>query len=117
MQIIKRGDIFFARLPGTEGSEQKGTRPVIVIQNDIGNEYSPTTIVAFITTKQKKLLPTHVRLHTNTLFFPSTALLEQIRTISKDRLDRYIGTLSEADMRKIDRALEISLALYRKEKK
>ena len=117
---IRRGDIFYTNIEGigqAVGSEQSGSRPAVVIQNDIGNEYSHTTIVAFITTKQKKLLPSHVRLHTNTLFFPSTALLEQIRTISKDRLDRYIGTLSEADMRKIDRALEISLDLYGKEKK
>ena len=117
---IRRGDIYYTNIEDigqTVGSEQSGSRPAIVIQNDIGNEYSPTTIVAFITTRQKKLLPTHVRLHTNTLFYPSTALLEQVRTISKDRLERYIGTLSDKDMKKIDRALEISLALYGKEKK
>lgn len=117
---IRRGDVYYINIEDngqTVGSEQSGSRPGVVIQNDIGNEYSPTTIVAFITTRQKRLLHTHVRLHTNTLFYPSTALLEQIRTVSKDRLERYIGTLSDKDMKKIDRALEISLALYRKEKK
>ena len=117
---IRRGDIFYTNIEGigqAVGSEQSGSRPGIVIQNNTGNEYSPTTIVASITKREKRLLPTHVRLHTNTLFYPSTALLEQIRTVSKDRLERYIGTLSDKDMKKIDRALEISLALYRKEKK
>ena len=111
---IRRGDIFYTRIEGTGqtvGSEQSGCRPAVVIQNDTGNKYSPTTIVAFITTKRKKQLPTHVRLHSNSLYFPSTALLEQRRTVSKDRLVRYIGTLSRADMKKIDRAIQISLEL------
>ena len=117
---IRRGDIYYTNIEDkgqAVGSEQSGSRPAVVIQNDTGNKYSPTTIVAFITTKQKRLLPTHVRLHTNTLFYPSIALLEQIRTVSKDRLGRYIGTVSDKDMKKIDRALEISLELNRKEKK
>ena len=81
---IRRGDVYYINIESTGrtvGSEQSGSRPGIVIQNDTGNEYSPTTIVAFITTRQKRLLPTHVRLHNNTLFYPSTALLEQIRTV------------------------------------
>ena len=117
---VRRGDIYYINIESTGqtvGSEQSGSRPAVVIQNDTGNEYSPTTIVAFITTRKKAILPTHVRLHTNRLFYPSTALLEQIRTVSKDRLERYIGTLSEAEMRKIDKALKISLELYGKEKK
>ena len=111
---IRRGEIFYTRIEGTGqavGSEQSGCRPAVVIQNDTGNKYSPTTIVAFITTKRKRQLPTHVRLHSNSLYFPSTALLEQIRTVSKDRLVKYLGTLSRADMKKIDRAIQISLDL------
>ncbi len=114
---IKRGDVFYTNLEAVDqavGSEQSGCRPAVVIQNDVGNEHSPTTIVAFITTRKKRNLPTHVRLHNNALFFPSVALLEQIRTVSKERLTRYIGTLSRRDMRRIDRAIMISLALNRR---
>ena len=111
---IKRGDVFYASIEDVGqavGSEQSGCRPAVIIQNDVGNDHSPTTIVAFITTRRKRKLPTHVRLHNNALFFSSTALLEQIRTISKDRLTRYIGTLCKRDMKRIDRAIMISLAL------
>ena len=115
---IKRGDVFYASIEDVGqavGSEQSGRRPAVVIQNNVGNEHSPTTIVAFITTRRKRKLPTHVRLHNYALFFPSTALLEQIRTVSKDRLTRYIGTLSRRDMKRIDRAIKISLALNGRE--
>ncbi|SDA31248.1 mRNA interferase MazF [Ruminococcus sp. YE71] len=109
---IRRGDIYYTNIEDigqAVGSEQSGSRPAVVIQNDVGNKYSPTTIVAFITTKPKKYLPTHVRLHTKMLFFSSTVMLEQIRTVSKDRLEKYIGTLNKAEMEKIDRAICVSL--------
>lgn len=114
MMKIRRGDVYYANIEDVGqaiGSEQSGCRPAVVIQNDIGNEYSPTTIVAFVTAEKKNHLPTHVSLHTNKLFYPSIALLEQIRTVSKKRLTKYIGTLSKTEMRKIDKALKISLSL------
>lgn len=117
---IRRGDIFVTDLESVGenvGSEQSSKRPAVIIQNDTGNEYSPTTIVAFITTKNKHNIPTHVRLHTSRLYYPSIALLEQIRTISKERLVKYIGTLSDSEMEKIVKALCISLGIDRKDKK
>ena len=118
---IRRGDVYYIDKKDIEvepvvGSEQKGRRPVIVIQNDTGNKYSPTTIVAYITTQKKHGLPTHVVLHSNILRRASTAMLEQIRTVSKNRLNTYLGTLTDAEMQKIDRALRISLNLNGKEK-
>ncbi|SDB40140.1 mRNA interferase MazF [Ruminococcaceae bacterium FB2012] len=118
---IQRGDVFYIDEKDIEiepvvGSEQKGHRPVIVIQNNIGNKYSPTTVVAYITTQRKNPLPTHVGLHNTVLKSTSIAMLEQIRTVSKYRLKRYIGTLTNAEMKKIDRALMISLSLNGKEK-
>lgn len=118
---IGRGDVYFIDEKDIEiepvvGSEQKGRRPVIVIQNDIGNRYSPTTIVAYITTQKKQELPTHVGLHNTILKSASTAMLEQIRTVSKKRLNTFLGTLTDAEMKKIDRALMISLNLIGKEK-
>lgn len=116
---IRRGDIYYTQLENIDnavGSEQSGSRPAVVIQNDVGNKYSPTTIVAFITTQPKKCLPTHVRLHTKILFFSSTVMLEQIRTVSKDRLEKYIGTLSKSEIEKIDRAICVSLNIKETEK-
>lgn len=106
---IKRGDIFMADLGSAVGSEQKGIRPVIVIQNDIGNKRSGTVIVAAVTSRNKKPLPTHITMKSNCLRKHSTALLEQIRTIDKQRLRNRIGHASETDMIKIDDALRISL--------
>lgn len=111
---IKRGDIFYADLNPVVGSEQGGTRPVLVIQNDIGNQYSPTTIVAAITSQlDKAKLPTHVELAKDIcgLEKNSVALLEQIRTIDKRRLQDKVSTLDEPLMRKVDEALIISLGM------
>ena len=111
---IRRGDVFYISIEDVGqaiGSEQSGCRPAVVIQNNVGNEHSPTTIVAFITTRKKRNLLTHVILHNSNLLFPSVALLEQIRTVSKERFIRYIGTLNWRDMKRIDRAIMISLAL------
>lgn len=112
--IVKRGDVFFADLSPVVGSEQGGVRPVLVIQNDIGNRFSPTVIVAAITAQiQKAKLPTHVEIEAKKhgLERDSVVLLEQIRTIDKQRLTDKITHLDEEMMRKVDEALQISLGL------
>ena len=111
---IKRGDMFYANLSPVKGSEQGGVRPVLIIQNNIGNKYSPTVIVAAITSKiNKGKLPTHVELDTTHYKIPknSVILLEQIRTIDKTRLEEKIGTLDERTMERVNRALAISLGI------
>ncbi len=112
--MIKRGEIYFAQLNPVVGSEQGGIRPVLVIQNDIGNQYSPTTIVLAITSQiNKAKLPTHVELKAEQygLERDSVILAEQIRTIDKTRLKQRIAVLDEEMMTKVDQALEVSLAL------
>jgi mRNA interferase MazF len=114
VQTVSRGDIFYANLNPVIGSEQGGVRPVLILQNDIGNKYSPTTIVAAITSKIKKAkLPTHVELDSSNfdLEKDSVILLEQVRTIDKRRLKEKIARLDEETMREIDQALQISLGL------
>ncbi|MGI6587339.1 MAG: type II toxin-antitoxin system PemK/MazF family toxin [Peptococcia bacterium] len=111
---IKRGDIFYAELNPVVGSEQGGTRPVLIVQNDIGNQYSPTTIIAAITSQlDKAKLPTHVELAKEFcgLEKNSVVLLEQIRTIDKRRLKEKVSSLEEELMNKVNEALEISLGL------
>lgn len=112
--IIKRGDIIYADLSPVIGSEQGGVRPVLVIQNDIGNKYSPTVIVAAITSQiNKAKLPTHVELVAEEygITKDSVILLEQIRTIDKKRLKEKIGHLSDELMKKVDDGLQISFGL------
>ena len=116
---IKRGDMYYANLDPVIGSEQGGIRPVLIIQNDTGNKFSPTTIVvASITSKiSKTSLPTHVALKkVNGLEQPSLLLLEQIRTIDHRRLKGYIGTLDERLMKKVDKALSVSIGLANEQK-
>ena len=113
---IKRGDIFYAALDETYvGSEQTGVRPVVILQNNIGNEYSPTVIVAPITSKvnSKATIPTHVYIkgYKNRLKQNSLILTEQIRAIDKQRLRYYIGVLDIGELKKVDKALIISLGL------
>lgn len=113
---IKRGDLFYAALDETYvGSEQTGVRPVVIVQNDIGNEYSPTVIVAPITSKvnSKAIIPTHVYIkgYKNRLKQNSLILTEQIRAIDKTRLKYYIGVLDTGELRKVDKALIISLGI------
>lgn len=113
---IKRGDLFYAALDETYvGSEQTGVRPVIILQNNIGNEYSPTVIVAPITSKvnSKSIIPTHVYIkgYKNRLKQNSLILTEQIRAIDKQRLRYYIGALDIGELRKVDKALIISLGI------
>lgn len=112
--IVKRGDVFYADLSPVVGSEQGGVRPVLVIQNDIGNRFSPTVIIAAITAQiQKAKLPTHVEIDAKThgMEKDSVILLEQIRTIDKQRLTDKITHLDEEAMRKVDEALQISVGL------
>lgn len=112
--IVKRGDIFYADLSPVIGSEQGGVRPVLVIQNDVGNKYSPTIIIAAITSQiNKARLPTHIEINAPDFGLPkdSVVLLEQIRTIDKKRLREKIGKFDEGMMRTVDEALKISLGL------
>lgn len=112
---IKRGDLFWADLNPTKGSEQAGRRPVLVIQNDVGNEHSTITIVAPVTSRKfSREFSTAVSLPKGTsgLAMDSTVLLSQIRAIDKIRLEARIGSLSRDLMSKIDRAIKISLALH-----
>lgn len=112
--IVKRGDVYFADLSPVVGSEQGGVRPVLVIQNDIGNRFSPTVIVAAITAQiQKAKLPTHVEIDAKRYGFErdSVILLEQIRTIDKQRLTDKITNLDEGMMNKVDDALQISIGV------
>jgi len=112
--IVKRGDVFFADLSPVVGSEQGGMRPVLIIQNDIGNRFSPTVIIAAITAQiQKAKLPTHIEIDAKTYGFDrdSVILLEQIRTIDKQRLTDKITHLDEELMEKVNEALQISLGL------
>ncbi len=114
MMQIRRGDVFFADLSPVIGSEQGGTRPVLILQNDIGNQYSPTTIVAAITSQiSKAKLPTHVEVTAGNsgLEKDSVILLEQIRTIDKTRLKDKVAALSDELMEKVAQSLEISLGL------
>ena len=112
--LIKRGDLFWVDLNPARGSEQMGKRPVLVIQNDIGNELAPTTIVAPLTTKSfTKEYPTNVHVPKGVagLKDNSTVLLSQIRTIDKQRLEGKIGHLSGDYLEKVSRAIQISLGL------
>ena len=113
-RIIKRGDIYYAELNPVIGSEQGGTRPVLIISNDTGNKHSPTVIVAAITSRvhTKAKLPTHTAIRDfEGLNKDSIILLEQIRTIDKKRLQEYIGMLSANEMARVDKALAISVSL------
>lgn len=110
---IKRGQIYYADLSGIKGSEQGGLRPVLIIQNDTGNKYSPTTIIAIITSRKTKAkLPTHIWLSvTCGLAVNSMVELEQLRTIDKSRLTRYVGSIQEGEQRLVDEAIKISLGV------
>ena len=108
--IIKRGDIFYANLSPVVGSEQAGIRPILIVQNDIGNKYSPTVIAVAITTKSKTDLPTHIPIKKEEtgLLYDSVILVEQIRTIDKSRLIRKICTLNDNIMEKVKEALKVN---------
>ena len=111
---VHRGEVFYADLSPVVGSEQGGVRPVLIVQNDVGNRYSPTVIAAAITSRQdKNNLPTHIGIKAENcgLTKDSVVLLEQIRTIDKKRLKEHIGELDMPSMAKVNNALTISFGL------
>jgi mRNA interferase MazF len=111
---VKRGDIYYADLSPVVGSEQGGLRPVLIIQNDVGNRYSPTVIAAAITSRMgKNRLPTHIDIHADRvgLAKDSVVLLEQIRTLDKRRLKEKMGHLDEGMMRNVNSAIAVSFGL------
>lgn len=111
---VKRGDIYYADLSPVVGSEQGGVRPVLIVQNDVGNKYSPTVIAAAITSQQDKTrLPTHINVNGDGcgLSKDSVVLLEQVRTLDKQRLRERMGNLSQTDMSKVNKALFVSFGL------
>lgn len=112
--MVARGEIYFAELNPVQGSEQGGTRPVLVIQNDVGNTYSPTTIVLAITSQLNKArLPTHVAVAAaeSGLSRDSVILAEQVRTIDKSRLRQKVAHLDDRTMRRIESAMAVSMGL------
>ena len=113
LHTMKRGEIYYADLSPAIGSEQGGVRPVVILQNDVGNKFAPTTIVAPITSRNtKKKIPTHHWLNkTANLPKDSQVLLEQVRVVNKTRLTTYIGKVDEKDQKEIDKALAISVGL------
>lgn len=112
--LVKRGDIYYADLSPVVGSEQGGVRPVLIVQNDIGNKFSPTVIAAAITSQQdKNNLPTHISVDARDcgLAKDSVVLLEQVRTLDKRRLREKMGELDNMDMTKVNHALSVSFGL------
>lgn len=111
---VKRGELYYADLSPVIGSEQGGLRPVLVVQNDVGNRYSPTIIVSAVTSQiNKARLPTHIELNASSgLSKDSVVLLEQIRTIDKTRLKGRIGEINEDTMKRVNNALLISLGFF-----
>ncbi len=111
---VKRGEIYYADLSPVVGSEQGGVRPVLIVQNDVGNRYSPTVIAAAITSqKEKSKLPTHIEINSQVcgLSRDSVVLVEQIRTLDKKRLKEKMGRLDDGSMGQINQALSISFGL------
>ena len=112
--FVKRGEIYYADLSPVVGSEQGGMRPVLIVQNDVGNRHSPTVIAAAITRqKDKSRLPTHISINADRcgLAKDSIVLLEQVRTLDKQRLKERMGELDEGAMNKVDNALSVSFGL------
>ena len=113
-KIVKKGDIFYADLSKGVGSEQEGIRPVVILQNDVGNRFSQTTIIAVITSKLTKAkLPTHINIDSEQygLNKKSTILVEQIRTIDKKRIKERLGKLNQEDIKIIDKAILVSFGI------
>ena len=117
--IVHRGDIYYADLSPVVGSEQGGIRPVLIVQNDVGNRFSPTVIAAAITSQRTKAnLPTHIMVNANAagLAKDSIVLLEQVRTIDKHRLKERMGSLDTQSMTQVDQALSVSFGLGERQK-
>ena len=110
--VIKRGDIFYADLDPIIGSEQGGVRPVVVVQNNVGNRYSPTVVVLPVSSAKKNYLPTHIHVcGSKMLPKNSIVLAEQIRTIDRNRLKSYVGSVGFEIMKKVDKAVKISIGV------
>lgn len=113
---IRRGDIYYADLRPVVGSEQGGVRPVLIVQNDIGNRYSPTTIVILLTSKDKKeSMPTHVTLHKEQcegLLCDSVIMCEQMRTIDKKRIKDKVGRINDESLDEVMRAVKVSINMF-----
>ena len=113
---IRRGDIYYADLRPVVGSEQGGIRPVLIVQNDIGNRYSPTTIVILLTSKDKKVsMPTHVTLHKEQcegLLCDSVIMCEQMRTIDKKRIKDKVGRINDESLDEVMRAVKVSINMF-----
>ena len=110
--IIKRGDVFYADLDPIIGSEQGGVRPVLVVQNNVGNKYSPTVIVLPISSAKKTKMPTHIRICGSKMLQKNSVILaEQIRTIDRNRLKDYVGSVGLEIMEKVDMAMKISIGV------
>ena len=109
--LIRRGDIFYADLNPVVGSEQGGIRPVLVVQNNVGNKHSPTVIIVPISSLRKKNLPVHIQIRCSELPKNSTILVEQIRTIDRSRLRKYVGSLNRELMNEINGILKISIGV------
>lgn len=105
---MKRGEIYYADLSPVVGSEQGGLRPVVIVQNDVGNKYAPTTIAVPLTTQSKAKLPTHCKVYFTK---PSLALCEQVKVLDKSRLKECAGRLTQEEMKQVDKALKISLGV------
>ena len=110
---VRRGEIYYADLSPVIGSEQGGMRPVLIVQNDVGNKYSPTVIAAITSQKYKTRLPTHISVNADNcgLQKDSVVLLEQVRTLDKQRLKERMGNLPDSEMNKINKALSVSFGL------
>ena len=116
MTQIKRGEIYYADISPAIGSEQDGNRPVLILQNDVGNRHSPTTIIAPITSKKTdRHFPTHVRIYANGLKQGAVVLLEQIRAIDKQRLGCYVGKINTQAMERVERSILTSLGICAEE--
>ena len=110
--IIKRGDVFYADLDPIIGSEQGGVRPVLVVQNNVGNKYSPTVIVLPISSAKKTKMPTHIRIFGSKMLSENSVIMaEQIRTIDRNRLKDYVGSVDLEVMEKVDKAIKISIGV------
>lgn len=106
---VHRGEIYYIYETEVTGNEQAGGRPGIIISNDVGNEHSPVAIVVYLTTREKKPLPTHVKI--NSAEKPSTALCEQIETVYKGRIGKYIGQITDTEQKNLDKALAVSIGI------
>lgn len=119
-RIIKKGDVYYAKLDPIVGCEQNGTRPVVIVQNDLGNKYSPTVLVAPLTSKnhKKPYLPTHLEIKSNgKITHDSIILLEQIRVLDKTRLSSFLCSLNKYDINKIDKSLLNTFDIYSQNRK